>query len=460
MSLNLDHLTLKRYGYHLGGFFLFFLLILSIYFFKERIIFLDNAFQTFLLIHEKSITIMVDRWPSISIRVLPLLAVKSGASLPIIMVLFSASYALFHLLVYGLTRYLASDVRYALVIPVTIALLTGHSFFWCASEILQAISLCVLILAITMNFYRKERWSLSVFTTMIGSIILSFYHPQSLICLIFGLLYLLSEVKWTTRDVIFPLICVVIFFLKSMLFPNWYDAMKFEGLMANIKTYQFQVFQSESFSDFIHWLYKDLLLYSVTFLISFIVLIRQKKYYKSLLLVCFTFALLLIYNVTNRDSMAIFYAEASYMPLAFFVAIPLLFDVIKGNRMGLYAIASIFILCLLKITLVAHLYSDRIVQVEKITAEHKESKVIISKNGLPEELKPITWGLPFETLLITTLSDKDKCKTIVGAASIDEYERFMGLGQFINGMGNTIKGSIDTSYFKLDTSNYVIKWKE
>ncbi|GLR19761.1 hypothetical protein GCM10007940_43770 [Portibacter lacus] len=158
--------------------------------------------------------------------------------------------------------------------------------------------------------------------------------------------------------------------------------------------------------------------------------------------------------------MAIFYAEASYMPLAFFVAIPLLFDVIKGNRMGLYAIASIFILCLLKITLVAHLYSDRIVQVEKITAEHKESKVIISKNGLPEELKPITWGLPFETLLITTLSDKDKCKTIVGAASIDEYERFMGLGQFINGMGNTIKGSIDTSYFKLDTSNYVIKWKE
>jgi hypothetical protein len=133
----------------LGGHSIFLVLAaMSIWFWQERTLILDAAFQSYLLICEGEPAIMVQRFGIVPIQLLPLLGVWLGFSLPKVLILFSLSYVLFQWFLFSVSLYKLRNGKAALAIVLFNILLTGDCFYWMQNELLPAISLLFVLIAL------------------------------------------------------------------------------------------------------------------------------------------------------------------------------------------------------------------------------------------------------------------------------------------------------------------------
>ncbi|MEZ4988663.1 MAG: hypothetical protein R2795_27190 [Saprospiraceae bacterium] len=70
------------------------LVVLSIVFYRERAWLLDIAFQTFLMVQEGTVQVMVNRFGAAVVQLLPLAAIKTGADLSTVSLLYSVSFTI------------------------------------------------------------------------------------------------------------------------------------------------------------------------------------------------------------------------------------------------------------------------------------------------------------------------------------------------------------------------------
>ena len=93
-----QHSTLPaRPLFRIGLAGMFVLLLLSLLFYRERAWLLDVAFQTFLMIQEKTVQVMVYRFGAAVVQALPLAAIRLEAPLWAVSVLYSAAFPLLYL---------------------------------------------------------------------------------------------------------------------------------------------------------------------------------------------------------------------------------------------------------------------------------------------------------------------------------------------------------------------------
>lgn len=440
------------------GFFII-LLLLGIYFAYERIVFMDNALQLFLMINDKGIKVMAGRYPATIARILPFLGIKLHFSLVVIIYLFSASYILIQAFFVILAQVFLRDKRWVVAVVLSLAFVMGNTFFWCNSELSQAIPFSILALGFTIECYNKKNLRFAAASTVISSLILAFYHPQSLMVYLFGLFFFLplSWKEW--KGYLLPLLGLLIFVGKSILFNNWYDTMKFEGLKANLRALYPTYFQTASFMDFYRWIPAQLILITLVFILTTAVLIVKKKWYRCFLLLIGSILSISVFHITNTGGMTVYYAEASYLVWSALLAIVFTFEVFDLLKYKDLIYSTLLVLCIVKILSVSNFYVERLGYVNELATSFRGEKVIIDRNTLPEKMFMLDWALPFETFIYSTLKDKNGAATVVPAGNVDQYRGLIDGKLFIDGMGSALKSEIDSTYFQWDERPYELRFE-
>ncbi|PHN01247.1 hypothetical protein [Flavilitoribacter nigricans] len=396
------------------------LVILAAVFFRERAWFLDIAYQTFLMVNEGTVQVMVNRFGSAVVQLLPLLAIKAEAPLAVVSLLYSISFPLLFLFFYWLTVKVLRNDRLGWAIVLLYTLIVYDAFYWATSEQQQGLGAVLVFFAYWLRFPRQDRrwmWLVSA----LGVVILAYYHPLIFISFFFLWAFfglhlrekLVGRPYWLMAGGMLLVLAV-----KSLIFANWYDNDKYSTFSTNLVKFFPNYFDFPAHAKFLEnalslWYFFPVFMLLVTAFYAY------RRYWLKLALVWVTGLgyLMLLHigapNATNR-----FYVEVNYMALTIFVMVPFLFDItpLLRERTLFWLFAGILVLRL--VTIAAHHtpFEERwqwIAQRMSATPP-EEQRFFLDEDSAPMDTLLMSWAVPYESLIITHCrSGREGVKTLL-----------------------------------------------
>ncbi len=400
---------------------------MAAWFWPERTLILDAAFQSYLFIVSGEPAIMVERFGAVGVQLLPLLGVHTGASLSTVLLLYSMAIVLWHWMLYAICWHGLRDRRAAVAILMFVMLLSGDCFYWMQNELLQGISLSFVWWSLVANFpkvsdYRKVLAGLII---VLIAITVIYFHPLILFPLgfVWCFWWLHPDRPFRRRGLLgVAALFAAIFASKYVLrTPNFYD----RGMTGQyVREFHFsaeRLLHSQGLRDF--WAHCDdsLLLFWPLFgwVVGFYFF--KKQWLRAGLVVGATSVYLLLILQRYLDDDRWYIAESHYQALAVFLIFPLIWDVfpqLKARRIWLPIAAAVIIFRLFSIYQNHLPYSARLAYVRSLLAETEGKagrKFVVPAESVERTTLLMTWGLPFETLQISALQSPDSVRTIVVA---------------------------------------------
>lgn len=440
------------------------LLVLAIIFYQERAFLLDIAFQTFLMINEGTVQVMVNRFGSAIVQLLPLLAIKSGAPIWTISLLYSMSFPLLFLLIYFLiVRVFKNDLLgWALVFLFT--LIVYDAFYWATSEQQQGLAVLLLFYAYLLRFPKLNQWWHWP-VNFLGISLLAFYHPLIFIPFYFlWAFFLLHQPKqflhW--RYLMLALMMAVVLVVKSKYFSNWYDNGKMNTFQSNLDKYFPNYFDLPAHGKFLKNCLYYWYLFPVFFAVDITYYLFRKYWLKAILVSGFCFAYLMLLHIASPESDHRFYVEVNYMALSIFVMVPFLFDIAPQLRAQklLLLFATIVLLRLLTIAWHHQPYTARIEWIRQTMEQGIEQEPTATRFYLPASDTPMDtllmpWGLPYESLLISTYDGHLPRRTLFVHQNIGQFQDTLQIDTaFVTEFKVYGLKELNPTYFPLDTNAY------
>ncbi|RMG84685.1 MAG: hypothetical protein D6714_07405 [Bacteroidetes bacterium] len=146
-----------------GHLFFWVYIAFSLIFYKERLLNFDSAYYTFHLLYHEDFFIIHGRTINYFTQWLPLLAIKSGASLKTVLMLYSLSFMLLYYGAYNLIVYGIKNVEAGLFLVLSICLTMRYKFYTGISEITITLAFFAILVAwLTKDparFARLPRWA-------------------------------------------------------------------------------------------------------------------------------------------------------------------------------------------------------------------------------------------------------------------------------------------------------------
>lgn len=399
------------------------LLLLAMIFWRERTWILDVAFQTFLMIKDGTVQVMVYRFGAATVQSLPLLGIKLGAPLAVISWLYSISFQLHFLLFFSLAAFGFKREDVALGIALLYTAMTFDGFYWQTSELQQGLGFLMLSWAAMLRYPNIEKWwhYLAWGLTIIA---LAFYHPLVFMPFYFMLIWLWwrPQAGVSRRSLLFWAgFMLAVLVVKQIWFQNWYDLQKTAQFKAHLiadfpNYFNYPAYQAFLKNALLYWWGLPLLL-----LLASGHLFRKRQYLAIgfLWLVCCGFVMLTA--IGDPETPFRFYAEVNYYPLLTFVLVPVILQLIpaffrlgenkaikeKHQEVKTYSLPliglSVFLsLRLLGITLHGSAYTERVDYLRELTATASPAmgeRQWTDPTKLDQETLLMDWGLPYETLL-------------------------------------------------------------
>lgn len=440
------------------------LLLLSILFYRERAFFLDAGFMLFNLVNEEAIQVYHYRFITVVVQVLPWAAVKAGAPLPVVAAVFSASYFLFFGTIYHLLVRHFQNERLGWALIFLLTLLTFDSFYHIQSEMYLGLALLLLVFAAVLRFPdMKRRWMLPLFIPLLVTI--GFSHKLAVIfCLFLWAFFFLSEKAlrhW--RYWLLLALMLAVAFVKSHWFTNWYEAAKQVDFSTNLKTYFPNYLTLPSNLVFlkrclIYYYFLPLLLLAVS-----IFYLLKKRWLKLGLVWSFTQGYLLLYNISDPTAADRFYSEVAYLPAILFPALPFLFDVMPVlEQKKLRLLPALFTaIILLRLTTITwnHQTFERLLdwteQQLTLTESLGTNRLLLKKNDAPMDTIIMEWGVPFTTMLLSSLNDPAQAKTLLILPDFEEYRDDLGKDHlFLTPFKKMEAEELNKHYFDLGKGRY------
>jgi hypothetical protein len=416
--------TPRRLGY-LG---MFGLLVLAALFYRERAWMLDIAFQTFLMINEGTVQVMVNRFGSALVQLLPLSAIKLGAPVEVISLLYSISFPLLFLAFYTVTvRVLRNDfLGWAIVLLYT--LIVYDAFYWATSEQQQGLGAVLVFFAYWLRYPRQEKpwmWALSTFSV----VALAYYHPLIFISFYFLWAYFGLHFRAKINGWAYWALAgfmAVVQGAKSWLSANWYDNAKYSSFSDNLSAYFPNYFDLPAHSKFLSnaltiWYGFPVLLLVVT---GFYLYRRRWLKLGLMWLTCFGYLMLL--HIGSPESEHRFYVEVNYMALSIFAGVPFLFEIaplLKGRKLA-FLLGGILALRLATIALHHQPYEARWRWVEQaVAAPESGNRFYRTEAEAPMDTLLMSWGVPYESLLISNAqTDGQNVRTLLVHPDMKAFE--------------------------------------
>jgi hypothetical protein len=411
--------------YKSGLFVYLALFILSLVFYKERIIILDDAYYLFNIVKDARFSIEHFRYIAVVTEIFPLLAVKLSLPLPVVAMAYSAGFIIYYSVCYLICGWL-KEYKLALVLLLVNILFSTHTFYWMLSELTQGLAMMIVLLAVINSRDTIPRFMLVAALVLLIPTI-AFAHPLLVFPFSFGLLFMAIDKesnidkKWCA-GVLIAYFAVLV--CKSIFFKEAYEEQSMQGLN-NFKTLFPNYFNLHSNRVFLK---NCLLKYQwipIVFIATTAVLYRSGKIIKLWLYLFYVIGFMALVNIAYHSSYTQeFYIENLYLPLGFLLGLPFVFEVlpaIAAIRLRQALITALFITCVIRISLGHRFYTERLNWQRHYLEEHGHEKLIVDIKYLPKDILLMPWGSPYEFWLLSTIEQK-KTASILFTEHMGEVE--------------------------------------
>lgn len=401
--------------------FLLVLSVLALVLWKQRVIMLDASFQVFSVIASEKYAFMFERYGAVLCQTLPLLLTKAGASLSSVLVSYSLAFTLYPILLFVLLLWLR-QVRFAWLIGLYFCMLMSHTFFWIQSEFIQATVLCLFIMGLVGKAYKGS--CMVLLLVPMALLLLAIYtHPLAIAVLSFGFAYLLVDAfakkqRAGFKYIGFLLLSMALFYGKNIYFQAASYDQEAMGMLSRIPEAVFDIYALLELHDIQAKFLSIYFPFTFSFLLTVLFLLYYRKWLKALMVLVAVPAWLVIVVGIWPEGADDFHFESFLLLLGIFVAFPLAFDLLPRWPVR-YAGAFLVVLAVLKligIFQVKPIYTQRLAYVQEITrfvqAKEKQ-RFVVDAHTLDDDKILQSWGLPYETLLLSATEQPDAPRTIL-----------------------------------------------
>ncbi len=408
--------------------YLIILLIGSIIFYKERVLFADPAFITFEIINTKNFIFSEHRYGAFITQIFPLVGAIIGAPLKFILISYSLSFYLFYLFVALISGYVLKQYRLAILFIFYFCFIVSDSYFWPNNEIHQAVGWMVLFMSLFRSSCDRN-WNSNKLIHC-GIISTLFLATISHLLIVPTLLYLwfydiIERYKFKIhikQTLVYSLLILSFVLFRLWLSHNsWYDGVKLEGVkQINIENI-LKALNNNQVSSFTHLLLTKYWTLLILMFVGMISLILRKKYIQLSLTIVFSIGYFLLIALTYSESITdnnLFYFESQWMGLALIVCTPFLYETTKLIKNKKVLIMAFVLIYVTKIPDLFHSYNKfdkRLSSLETIVNLSRSKNLQKSYINNNEELTNaflITWGLPIESILLSSLDEKELTASI------------------------------------------------
>lgn len=403
----------------LGHLSFFILFIFSILFFRERILFSDSAFQFFKLINYEHINIEAHRYGAILPQLPVLLAIKFGAGLKSLTIIYSLSFVLLYYLIFIICTHLLKNIQAGLAVILVLTLCVSQSFYHPVTETHQSLVYTVLLYAILEH--KEFRISKIQYVLAIVLIAISFFaHPVAL----YTSLFIIGYVSIDKNEIrtIKPYILLGVtgsLALGKVLLTNensyegqfFSELMKSPSLILNLPKEPGTLFFITRLKSLYLW-------FVILELILIVDLIYNRKFLKLIWQLAIVSGFLVITFLTYHKGDSTVLMERAFMPLALFVSIPLLKETLAEDKnyfMPKLSILGVVILIgILRLYQQGESFKKRTefnIELLTKTAQYSNRKFIVQHSKLEKHVTTF-WSNSFETLILSTITDGIPPQTI------------------------------------------------
>ena len=441
----------------LGHLSMFIMLLLSLYYYRERMLHFDTANYVFNVIVYEDFYTGFGRYISYVYQLLPLLLIKLGASLPIVLMGYSASFVLVYWLVFTIVSHLFANRLVGLWLVFALTLTIRYKFYAPVGEVVNSIPLLALVFGWISRpssyFAKLPEWLDVAIAIAFGCLLLS-GHPFLVVtsAVVFGFHFFWNK-QWVSRR-----FWIVALGLGAILAWSFWPAggqANYEaervGRLSNI----WQLLTNPN--DFyitellLRYWRRQYVLPSLILLLLLIDLARHRRWLGGLYSLVSLLAM-----ITLVASLHSYLARPTYLMIDGYMtqiglvfALPLVFHWGEQRRLWqIILLAFLALYSLHRIHAVSPYFSDREEIVQQLIDENttaEEPKALIDYDvNLSFEKMWMDWALPYESLLLSSLSGPEASRTVdVYYPQDDKWGDYYNDPDFFIGAGWLPAGYLD-----------------
>jgi hypothetical protein len=443
------------------------LLLGAIIYYKERMLFIDAPHVFFRIVNDRHLHIEEHRIGSFITQMFPLIGSELHIPFKLLLILYSASFYLFYLVVALLLVYRYRVYEFAVLMGLYFTLFVSETFFWPNNEVHQGITWLFFSFAVSITMAIKKRShfiSILVFTVLFGLAIWT--HPLVPVIAVFLWFFLWSDKKYwpfsRSRSFIFTGILLALAGAKYYQgMHGGYDGSKME-MVTLFEPGKFKaVFFSPQFQYFIKGCFYNYWLFLALFVAGLVAMILQKRFLQLGWTIVVAMGYVLLVCITFWDiSSGRFYLESEYTPLTIICCTPFVMYVLPAlkTRIGVAIVLLIFAVRLGYIFDARTPFINRVAIMDNMLNKMKEKnikKLIISE---PEQwidsALVMNWGAPVESIFLSKLKGEEPQRTFIFVApQLARFTYNVGKDTLLSSWEKRTLKSINKRYFLFDTTS-------
>ncbi len=437
------------------------LLFGSLYFALERVMFCDASLIFTEILNTGGLRIQEKRYGSFITQLFPLLGGKMHLPLKAIVILYSASFNLFYLVVAGILLFRFRNYLLAVLMAFYYILFASDTYFWTNNEVHQAIAWLFLVTGMVLH-YKKRHYAFILHLVLFALVafLSLFTHPLIIFILPFLWLFILLEPDlnpYSRKEQfilsgILVLICVIKYYSMH---HGGYDTDKIRSATHVSLKDIIGAFTSPMARIIIKKMISTYYFVPLLFITGAYFAYRQRKW-KHIALVCF-FAIgyFLAICLTFSDFIT-FYTESEWMPFAIITSALFVYYALPKLKptwaVGL--LSFIFIVRLGYIAAAAPKFTERRAWVNSVLDNMEQQgiyKGYVYQSEATERILIMSWGLPTESLIASSLRGDHPTRTFVTDNPEGIVKRTVPATQMIASFGPWDHTFLNPEYFTIDT---------
>lgn len=435
-------------------------------------LFVDPAFITFEIINSGSFVFSEMRYGAFITQLFPLLTSKLGLPLKIVLILYSASFYIFFISVIYISGHILRQYKLAILFSLYLSLLVTDVFFWPNNEIHQAVGWMILFLSLyNWSEQKKKQDKIWIHILLIIFLFLATIS-HLLIILPLGFLWVFQGIndrkfnKHISKPALIYSICILAFvaFRYWLSHSSWYDGAKLSGVKNVSIDKLFAAFSNDQAKSIIQLSIPNYWLQLLIFIIGQFLLLKNKKFILAGFTMVSAIAYFILVTLTHSaevTSQNLFYFESQWMCWSILLSTPFviyIFDYVQNKKVIMMIFIFIFLSKVPYLNTSLTKFQDRLSALETLVLKTKKQNVSKSyintetynSKDMEKELL-MSWGLPVESLLLSSIDTKSPSSTI---KKFDEKDKISVAKDSIYTAFKFVHiDELNPMYFKLDSDS-------
>ncbi len=447
------------------GLYFVFLLVVTLIYFKERVLYVDSAFYAFNFINNEFPAAEHSRYSLYIYQLIPWIALKLGFPISIVLRLYSFSHVFIHALFFLILIKLKQP-KLAILVTIIQFISYRECFFLTVNETALSLSFTLLYIGIINSF--KNAPVIISFTVLFLCVLFSFYsHPMSIVVISFAIGYFIvdnfeNKTKFNLKsNLSIAVLAFLLAFIVKKLFSestgyenNLYDQLKnFKAIVGNINN----IYPTHFFFDSFKWQSYFMKMYwipSIVFVVMIGYYALKKQWLKLIYYFLSVLGLWILTAIIFNQGDGNIFMEKNFTPWVFITLLPLffVFDDTWMNKHGFYACVLLLFIGLYSFYGISNylpIFQKRVYLLDElITIKNPNSqpKLLVHDSTINHEEWLGTWALPYESILLSKIKNMPTITAKV--IHLQNYDEKMMYNN------NTFIGA---DFFPILTTEYVLK---